>query len=62
MPIPPYKYKGLRPIEESSNRSKTHQSITFHYFALLFVFLKTLALPTPILDVLSSSPRRLNAF
>ena len=36
---PPYKYKGSRPIEGIQS-IKTYQSITFHYFALFFVFLK----------------------
>ena len=44
---PPYKYKGPRPIE-TSNRSKTHQYITFLYVYCLYFYLQTLALPTPI--------------
>ena len=36
---PPYKYKGPRPIGYIQS-IKTYQSITFRYFALLFVFPK----------------------
>jgi hypothetical protein len=43
---PPYKYKGPRPIEES-NRSKTHQYITFLYVYCLYIYLQTLAPSNP---------------
>ena len=43
---PPYKYKGPRPIEES-NRSKTHQYITFFYVYCLYFYLQTLAPSNP---------------